>query len=252
MLVGWLGLEYLICYVKPLPLRLQQDDSTRHSSSVTSIDDLLENLVFLRLTVNAAPQKLLQYTTFPKENNRIIYFISQNNKKAKMKYTTTLIALSLLLLNEVDSFSTSASSHTQQYATKSLLFQHHRRTGEGHNIIKNPFQSRASTATSTILPQHRQTTSLSMSPVPVGAIAGALTGGLLGGALHAIAGTFIVFLFTDLLLLPLHFGQTDRLSSVCYRVVSTAANFFFLKRKSAADGQKMKFGLDVPLFSNLF
>jgi hypothetical protein len=113
-----------------------------------------------------------------------------------MKYTTSLIAVSLLLLNEVDSFST--SSNTQQFATQSLLF--HRRTtpgGEGHINNKKPFQSRSTLTTPAILPHRRTTTtSLSMSPVPVGAIAGALTGGLLGGALHAIAGKSNFFLFS--------------------------------------------------------
>jgi hypothetical protein len=99
----------------------------------------------------------------------------------KCKTAPALIALStaVLLLNSVESFSTSSTFSHSKPTTSTHLFRQSK--SQRPHATKNVLQKKRTVTSSTSL----------FAAVPaVGAIAGALTGGILGGALHAIAGEF--------------------------------------------------------------
>ena len=164
-----------------------------------------------------------KFFTFRRRQNKQLDHKNEN-ETTTMKYNTTFITISLLLWNGADSFTTTSSSNIQHHGL------HSRGPAATTTNNKPSFQSPLSLSK---LTQRRQTpttpttTSLSMLPVPVGAIAGALTGGLLGGALHAIAGKFFR-LRRDFFVVD---AQTDRLPrSQTSRVVAAVLRslFYFL------------------------
>jgi hypothetical protein len=125
---------------------------------------------------NASPQYLLQQ---PNKHT--------SHKSFTMKYSSSIIAVYLLILRSADSFtSTSYRRHTAPASSihpspRSPNAVSRKRFFSEVNQQQNIPSSSCTSTTRTALP---------VATVPVAAITGALTGGLLGGALHAIAGEF--------------------------------------------------------------